>query len=112
MLFGWWSLTLYPQPQNPDFGHGPSPEPKTHIPTTDDEEYDYELYSEELGNEAHELHRKKVTLYDSRRDEEDLKLRELMQAKERAPSTPILPNGLRKASSPDSALYPPGSPPL
>ena len=81
-------------------------------PTTDDDEGDYELYSEELVNEAHELHRKEDAPYDSRRDEEDLKLRALMQAKERAPPTPTLPNGSRKASLPGSVLYPPDSPPL
>ena len=42
----------------------------------------------------------------------ELKLHELMQAKERAPSTLNPPNGSRKASSPDSALFPPDSPPL
>ena len=37
-------------------------------------------------------------------DEEDLKLRELMQAKDLAPPTPTPPNGSRKASLPDSVL--------
>ena len=81
-------------------------------PTTDDDEEDYELYSKKHGNEAHELHRREDALHDAWRDEEDLKLRELMQAKEWAPSTPTPPNGSRKAPSPDSVLYPPDSPPL
>ena len=44
-------------------------------------------------------------------DDEDLKLRELMQAKEWTPSTPTPPKGSRKASSPDSVhvLYQPDS---
>ena len=37
---------------------------------------------------------------------EDLKLRELIQAKEWAPSTPAQPNDSRTAPSPDSVLYP------
>ena len=41
-----------------------------------------------------------------------LKLHELTQAKERAPSTPPPSNGSCKESSPDSALFPPESPPL
>ena len=81
-------------------------------PTKDDDEEDYALYSKEHGNEAHELHRREDAIQDAWRDEEDLKLRELMQAKEWAPSTPTPPNGSRKASSPDSALYPPDFPPL
>ena len=40
-------------------------------------------------------------------NEEGPKLRELMQAKEWAPSTPTPPNGSRKASSSDSVLSPP-----
>ena len=47
----------------------------------------------------------------SRWDEEDLKLRELIQAKEWTPSTPNPPNGSRKASSSDSVLSPPDPPP-
>ena len=47
----------------------------------------------------------------SQRDEGDFKLRELMQANKRAPPTPTPPNGSRKDSSPDSALFPP-EPPL
>ena len=43
---------------------------------------------------------------------DDLKLRELMQAKEQAPSTPTPPSGSRKAPSSDSVLFPPESPPL
>ena len=81
-------------------------------PTTDDDEEDYELYLKEHGNEARKLHRREDALYDAWRDEEDIKLRELLQAKEWAPSTPTPPNGSRSASSPDSALYPPDPPPL
>ena len=44
------------------------------------------------------------------RDEEDLKLLELLRKKERAPPNPTPPNGLRKESSPDSALFQPGVP--
>ena len=36
-----------------------------------------------------------------------LELRLLIHAKERAPSTPTPPNGSRKASPPDSVLFPP-----
>ena len=43
---------------------------------------------------------------------EDLKLYELIKAKERAPSTPTPPNGSLRESSPDSALFPPEPPPL
>ena len=57
-------------------------------PTTDDDEEDYELFSKKHGNEAHEPHRREVALHDAWRDEEDLKLRELMQAKEWEPSSP------------------------
>ena len=83
-------------------------------PTDDDVEEDNELYSKEHGSEAHELHRSEDTLFSAWRDEENLKLRELTQAKERAPSTPTPPSdGSRnKAPSPDSALFPPDSPPL
>ena len=81
-------------------------------PTTDDDEEDYELYSKKHGNEAHELHRREDALHDAWRDEEDLKLRELIQAKEWAPPTPTPTKFPRKESSPDSILYPPNSPPL
>ena len=77
-----------------------------------DSESDNGHYPKEHGNEAHELHRSEDALYEAWRDEEDPKLRELMQAKERAPPTPTLPNRSRKASSPDSVLFPPESPPL
>ena len=43
---------------------------------------------------------------------EDLKLRELMQAKERAPPTPAPPSGTRKASTPDSVHFREEFPPL
>ena len=42
----------------------------------------------------------------------DHKLHEPKQEKERKPSTPTPPNGSRKESPPDSALFPPESPPL
>ena len=66
-------------------------------PTEDYAEEGNELYSKEHGNEAHELHRREDTLIFARRDDEDLKLRELMQAKEWTPSTPTPPSGSRKA---------------
>ena len=84
-------------------------------PTTNDTEEVNELYSKEHGNEAQELHRSEDALFLAWQDEENLKLRklrELIQAKERAPSTPTPPNGSHKASLPDSALFPPVSPPL
>ena len=43
---------------------------------------------------------------------EDPEIRELMQAKKRAPPTPTPPNGSRKASSPDFVLFPSEPPPL
>ena len=81
-------------------------------PKTDDGEVDNELYSKEHGNEAHEQHRREGALFSAWRDEGDLKLRELMQAKEWAPPNPTPPSGSRKAPSPDSILFPPDSPPL
>ena len=61
---------------------------------------------------AHELNRSEDNLFSARRDEEDLKLRQLSQKKERAPPTPTPPNGSRKAFSPGSVLFPPEPPPL
>ena len=51
------------------------------VPTTDDTKEVNELYSKEHGNEADELHRREGDLFFAWRDEEDLKLCELMQAK-------------------------------
>ena len=81
-------------------------------PTEDGAEGDNELYSIENGSEVNELHRSEGALFLAWRDKKDLKLRELKQAKERVPSTPTAPNGSRKASSPDSALFPPEPPRL
>ena len=78
----------------------------------DDDEEEYKLYSEEHGTKTHELQCVEDALHDAWREKEDLKLHELMQAKERAPSTPTPSNGSCKASSPDSAFYPPDSPSL
>ena len=75
-------------------------------------EVDNELYSKEHGNKAYEVHRSGDFLFSALRHEGDLKLRELMQAKKRAPSTPTPPNSSRNASSPEPALFPPESPPL
>ena len=75
-----------------------------------DEEEDHELYSKKHGKGAHERHCMEDAVHDAWRDEEDRKLRELMQAKERALSTPTPSNGLRKAPSPNSVLYPPDPP--
>jgi len=82
-------------------------------PTPEDDE-DYASYSEKYGKEAHERHCEVDALYEARRDEEDRKLHELMQAKERELSTPTPLKCSRTAPtapSPDSALYPPDSPP-
>ena len=82
-------------------------------PTPEDDE-DYASYSEKYGKEAHERHCEVDALYEARRDEEDRKLHELMQAKERELSTPTPLKCSRTAPtapSPDSVLYPPGSPP-
>ena len=76
-------------------------------PTTGDAVEDNELNSKEHGDGANELHLREDALFFAWRDEEELKLRELMQAKKRKPSTPIPPNSSRKASSPDSVLFPP-----
>ena len=79
-------------------------------PTEDNAEEDNELYSKEHDSEAHELHHSEDALFSAWRDEEDPKLRELMQAKERAASTPTQSNSSRKATSPDSVLFPLESP--
>ena len=50
-------------------------------PTGDYADEDNELYLNKHGSEAHELHRREETLLLVWRDEDDLKLRELMQAK-------------------------------
>ena len=63
--------------------------------------------AEKHGNKAHELHRMENAPFSAWRAEEDLGLCELMQAKERPPPTPTPPNVSRKATSPDSALFPP-----
>ena len=76
--------------QDPGFEYGAA--------TEDHAEEDDELYPNEHGNEAHELHRSEEALFSAWRAEEDLKLRELMHAKERAPSTPTTPNGSRKVA--------------
>ena len=82
-------------------------------PTPEDDE-DYASYSEKYGKEAHERHLEEDALYDARLDEENRKLRELMHAMGREPSTPTPPKCSRTAPtapSPDSVLYPPDSPP-
>ena len=76
-------------------------------PTEDHAEEDNELFSKEHGNEDHELHRCEDALFLAWRDEENTKLRERIQAKERAPPTSIPPSGSRNAPSPDSTLLPP-----
>ena len=76
-------------------------------PTTDHAKEDNELYSKENGSEAHELHSREDALFSAWRDEEDLKLRELIQAKGRPPPTPTPPDSSLKASSSDCALNPP-----
>ena len=81
-------------------------------PTAGGAEEENELCSKGHSNEAHELNRSEGALFSARREEDDLKLRELMQAKERAPPIPTPPNGSNKASSPDSVLFLPESPPL
>ena len=86
-------------------------------PTPDDyeeDDEDYASYSEKYGKEAHERHLEEDALYDARLDEENRKLRELMHAMGREPSTPTPPKCSRTAPtapSPDSVLYPPDSPP-
>ena len=83
-------------------------------PTTDDDEEDRERYSKEHGEEAYERHREEDALYDARLDEENRKLRELMHAMGREPSTPTPLKCSRTAPtapSPDSVFYPPDSPP-
>ena len=72
-------------------------------------------YSEKHGKEAHERHREEDALYEARRDEEDRKLRKLMHAMGREPSTPTplkCSYTAPTAPSPDSVLYPPDPPPL
>ena len=64
-------------------------------PTEEHAEEDNELYSKEHGSQAHELNRSGDALFSAWRDEGNLKLRELIQAKERAPPTPTPPNGSR-----------------
>ena len=81
-------------------------------PTEDYADEGNELYSNGQGCEAYELHRREDAHLSAWQDEYDPKLRELMQAKKLAPSTPTPPNGSRKAFSPDSVLFPPGSFPL
>ena len=83
-------------------------------PTPGDDEEDRERYSKEHGEEAYERHREEDALYDARLDEENRKLRELMHAMGREPSTPTPPKCSRTAPtapSPDSVFYPPDSPP-
>ena len=89
--------------QNLGFGYGAR--------TEDPAEDNNRLYSKEHGIGAHELHRTEDALLLASRDEEGPKPRGLMQVKERAPPTPTQPNGSRKESSPDSALFSP-EPPL
>ena len=81
-------------------------------PTEDDFEEDNKIYLKEHGSEAHELHRREGALFSVWRNEGALELRKLIQARERPPPTPPPPKCSRKASSPDSVLYPPDSPPL
>ena len=83
-------------------------------PTSDYDEEDRERYSKEHGEEAYERHREEDALYEARLDEEDRKLRELMHAMGREPSTPTPPKCSRTAPtapSPDSVFYLPDSPP-
>ena len=63
-------------------------------PTANDVEENSGFYSKEHGNGAPELHREDALL-SAWRDEEDLKLREQIRTKERAPATPTPPNGSR-----------------
>ena len=63
-------------------------------PTNEDDEKNYKLYSKEFGNEVHKLHIEEDALHDAWRAEEDLKLYELMQAKEWTPSNPTPPKDL------------------
>ena len=73
-------------------------------PTPEDDE-DYACYSEKYGKEAHERRCEVDALFEARRDEEDRKLHELMQARLKCSRT------APTAPSPDSTLYPPDSPP-
>ena len=67
---------------------------------------------ERAGNGAHELHRNEDALFSARRDEENLKLRELFREKKQAPSTPTPPKDSRKTTYPDSTFFPQEPPPL
>ena len=79
-------------------------------PTTDDYEEDNECYSKKHGKEAHERHREEDALFEARRDEEDRKLRKLLDAMGREPSTPTplkCSCTAPTAPLPDSVFYPP-----
>ena len=83
-------------------------------PTTDNYEEDNERYSTKHGKEALETHRKEDALFEARRDEEDRKLRKLLDAMGREPSTPTplkCSCTAPTAPLPDSVFYPPDSPP-
>ena len=67
--------------QDPGFEYG--------APTADGAEEGTESDSKEHGNGALEINRRGYALPSAIRDEEDLKLRELMRTKEREPSTPL-----------------------
>ena len=65
---------------------------------SDDDEESYESNLKEHGDGAPELHRRGDALLSARQDEENLKLRELMRMKDRAPTTRTTPGGSRNES--------------